>query len=826
MRAIYLVILSCLSLTLLPGPSFANPMKGVCRPYYREYLKTPKYRSFATRNDKRACARVHGFKSQAKADAAALKNCRKYGKCYILTNTTYEAKARAKAKAKAKAKARSKTATAKRVQTALNGLGFNVGTVDGNIGPATRAQIKRFQKSIGRSSTGLLTSQERTTLFKKDSYRKKKQVKTIVFIKTFENSKGYDTFAVNSLRHTVAGVDTGTAVTLWDVSSGKTIIRTTGLIIAAALDGPAKNLVFSDEKKPIQILDLTDGSISDLDIGIGATAVALNQDGSMVAFGDRLGQLKVMDVMTRQIRFSTELGAAISKVRFDPKGKALVALTQEGAMKAIATNDGQPMTAYLSANPGGATDFQFSIRGKYIVIGYASGRVRSYERSSDRFELRAETTMARRVEAIDVHEQGEVLAVSSRKATVLNVETLKTIIYQSKHYKKTTPVKIAFFTPKNQLIIPSFTGYVALNARNGKEAIEHRNRGGGYKKVAAARTRNATKALRTAKAKQRKLQAQAAALFVARDCVGFGQTAKSNRAAKTLKECEQLKAEEAQATSVRKALSAKKCDLAEQLDTTKKFTPKVTQCRYALQLLADKSALKLAMETGECGVVARLAPKLGESGKEELCKYNSVMASDNARPMFLAAATYEAKGNRDTAKLIYLEIMKRFPEDDLAIQAATRLTTISDIAANAAKQRQLEAQATKAKVAAAAERTKKAARERAKKAASDRALRQKHDRMTRELARVVNELAVGTIVYTCHKQTFWLPPIKYYEPCEAIVTQVLGNRYRVERTKTCLGNYSGQSFITTKDRLFSRAQLKKVKKGYGKGLGCDPKFFR
>ena len=46
--------------------------------------------------------------------------------------------------------------TVMEAQTRLNELGFNVGTPDGNIGPRTRAQLKKFQQSRKIPTTGMV----------------------------------------------------------------------------------------------------------------------------------------------------------------------------------------------------------------------------------------------------------------------------------------------------------------------------------------------------------------------------------------------------------------------------------------------------------------------------------------------------------------------------------------------------------------------------------------------------------------------------------------------------------------------------------------------
>jgi hypothetical protein len=58
-------------------------------------------------------------------------------------------------------------ATTRAVQTALDRIGYDPGTIDGIMGPNTRSAIRDFQASIGAVRTGVLTdSQERELLAK------------------------------------------------------------------------------------------------------------------------------------------------------------------------------------------------------------------------------------------------------------------------------------------------------------------------------------------------------------------------------------------------------------------------------------------------------------------------------------------------------------------------------------------------------------------------------------------------------------------------------------------------------------------------------------
>jgi peptidoglycan hydrolase-like protein with peptidoglycan-binding domain len=60
--------------------------------------------------------------------------------------------------------ARMSVADRRRVQEALQRLGYYKGHVDDLFGPLTREAIRRFQKEIGAETTGRLTAEQASRL--------------------------------------------------------------------------------------------------------------------------------------------------------------------------------------------------------------------------------------------------------------------------------------------------------------------------------------------------------------------------------------------------------------------------------------------------------------------------------------------------------------------------------------------------------------------------------------------------------------------------------------------------------------------------------------
>ena len=113
---------------------------------------------------------------------------------------------------------------------------------------------------------------------------------------------------------------------------------------------------------------------------------------------------------------------------------------------------------------------------------------------------------------------------------------------------------------------------------------------------------------------------------------------------------------------------------------------RVTECRRSAQRVADLAALERAMTEGDCDTVARLEGSVATREQTQTCRFPVLMASHEPRTMFLAAASFDAAGDTARARLLYEEIMRRFAQDDLAVQSALRLTALNDqITAQAAR---------------------------------------------------------------------------------------------------------------------------------------------
>jgi hypothetical protein len=89
---------------------------------------------------------------------------------------------------------------------------------------------------------------------------------------------------------------------------------------------------------------------------------------------------------------------------------------------------------------------------------------------------------------------------------------------------------------------------------------------------------------------------------------------------------------------------------------------------------------KAALERLDCSAARTLDEKLalGDARALAACSLEAVLKSGSARDLYLSAAKHDADRDRGPAKRLYRAIVDRFPDDELALKAAERMTAIAD----------------------------------------------------------------------------------------------------------------------------------------------------
>jgi hypothetical protein len=143
----------------------------------------------------------------------------------------------------------------------------------------------------------------------------------------------------------------------------------------------------------------------------------------------------------------------------------------------------------------------------------------------------------------------------------------------------------------------------------------------------------------------------------------------------------------------------------------------------------DRKAAAAALE---CENAKAIDDQTGASDTEKQfvsCTFNRLLQKGSAREMFLAAAKYETAKDREKSKPIFEAIVKRFPNDDLALQSAQRLMVIGDLERVEDAKKEVAAQAAKEAKAAAAQ---------AARAAEEAAAQAKRDQEAAAAAKAAN----------------------------------------------------------------------------------------
>ena len=267
--------------------------------------------------------------------------------------------------------------------------------------------------------------------------------------------------------------------------------------------------------------------------------------------------------------------------------------------------------------------------------------------------------------------------------------------------------------------------------------------------IAAEQAAQATKERRTA----------ADLAFSTGQCTAFGEADAHARRNRTVADCERAQAARALVLATR----ALRCDEAAALAVTQAERQQVADCRLrarrdavtkelaeALQTLdctrveglaqvlndrtaaqtcrdrtaaaarkADEDRLRRALAAQDCATVDRLAAALNRPADVRRCKIDKALAANTARAVFLAAGLFDANGDRQAAAELYQAVVERFPEDDLALQAVTRMASLRDMADAERLQQQAAADRAAAE-RAAAEARQAAERQQAQDAAAQR----------------------------------------------------------------------------------------------------------
>ena len=159
------------------------------------------------------------------------------------------------------------------------------------------------------------------------------------------------------------------------------------------------------------------------------------------------------------------------------------------------------------------------------------------------------------------------------------------------------------------------------------------------------------------------------------------------------------------------------CDAVRDLDGKIGDAPQHAKC---LTNKATSDRVE-AMKRLDCDAVRGLDDKATGEKQHAQCVFEKLQKTGTAREIYQKAVDFDLAKDRPKAKTLYQTLRERFPNDDLAIEAAKRLTAMGDVeSAEAASARAASAASSAAERAAAAQRDTQQAIERARQDAANR----------------------------------------------------------------------------------------------------------
>lgn len=176
-------------------------------------------------------------------------------------------------------------------------------------------------------------------------------------------------------------------------------------------------------------------------------------------------------------------------------------------------------------------------------------------------------------------------------------------------------------------------------------------------------------------------------------------------------------------------LDAFNCDAVRDLDGKIGDAPQYAKC-VAAKATSERAE---AMKRLDCDAVRDLDGKASGEKQHAQCVFEKIQKAGTAREVYQKAVDYDLAKDRVKAKKLYQTLRERFPNDDLAIEAAKRLTAMNDVeSTEAASERAAAAASSAADRATAAQRENREAIERSNRDAAYQQQRQIADQRQRE----------------------------------------------------------------------------------------------
>lgn len=284
------------------------------------------------------------------------------------------------------------------------------------------------------------------------------------------------------------------------------------------------------------------------------------------------------------------------------------------------------------------------------------------------------------------HDQSEMIIAGENGMKLLNSDTLEETLDMPKD--ATSPYSsVVYLTSQSGFVGTLKDGGLDIWTRDSNALSKLRRFISGNQSNARIRKRKIKEVTDRIEREYKELQAKLGALYNEGKCEDYNTQVSGLRKRDRKENCEAEAIRREQMEIYNTALKQLRCEDAQsfRLEVGIGSEFRERKCIDQRQLKEDRRAFDLAVNTNDCDIVSKFEAKFNKVGAADECHFQSALSADNARQLFFAAVRMDTAKQNDRAKRLYIEVMNRFPDDDLAIDAAKRLTELGDQEAQAKK---------------------------------------------------------------------------------------------------------------------------------------------
>ena len=537
-------------------------------------------------------------------------------------------------------------------------------------------------------------------------------------------------------------------------------LKRKGVVLAPDLYG--LKMAWIESRKNFHVWDFSDQSqvaiTSETLDGRDFDTIAINRAGNIVALvEDDSDRVLLWDVGEKKIFKEIEVASEekIKLVGFGSFGPYLHIKVDGKIIRTVNIETGES-TEISAASGSKIIDFQMSeSRREAVLVERTANKKATYISS---YESRSGAWLLKKRIKSQSSLAGNVSISLDGKEALVSVKDKGIYAYSLPHLSNKTLVTgrtsggIRHFGQDGAFLVWKFLEKgTRLYGRSQTQAQRFKGTYGAYKFELAALVTEETKRVKAViaeeKAEYDALLTLATGHYDAGRCGEYDAIAPELRRSDVNKtDCETAATLRQKEQAYQAALRAMDCEESRALHTAYDVGSRsdISKCLRQRQRRDDLLAFSKALKAEDCDAIEALEGRVGREGAGAECKLKLALASDSPRRMFLSAVKFDTNGAFEEAKQSYEAIMERFPEDDVALQAATRVVALTDQLRNRQKadQEALKTQAAlrEAKRVAEAARKRAEATERAAKEAAERE-RKTQDRIRKERERKAKRVA-------------------------------------------------------------------------------------